>query len=39
MTGPPLLPLLMAASVCTASRLMQPCESGGMRGGQSAGKR
>lgn len=29
MTGPPLLPLLMAASVCTASRLMQPCESVG----------
>ncbi len=28
-TGPPLLPLLMAASVCTARRLMQPCESGG----------
>lgn len=23
-TGPPELPLLMAASVCTASRLMQP---------------
>lgn len=25
-TGPPELPELMAASVCTASRLMQPCE-------------
>ena len=37
-TGPPLLPLLMAASVCTASSDMQPWESaaGGGRKGRGA---